>query len=173
MRRGVSLGELLLACALLGLLASALLLLHRAGLGARRRHEAHDRSQRAAMLAISYLRNELQVIQLLQPSSFSSDPVRECRYRRPRLEGPIRFDASGSPLWEQVCRLVSEDDGSLWRRLEEPGGQDRRLVQLGPGGGVFFSRPNEQLLRLHVYADFGEARSALRLEHQMLLPNQP
>ena len=174
-RWGFSIAEVLVASTVFLVLAGCFIALYHFGLGSRRRHEAHQRSHRAALQCISYLRNELRVIQLLEPSAF--DPpvahVNWISYRRPAFDGPLEIDSSGNPMWKETVRLRFEGDHQLWRRPDNPDLKPRALAQLGPGGQVWFLRKNDQLLNVSIRADFGDPRSVVELSQNILLANQP
>lgn len=174
-KRAFTLAEVLIASAVFLSITASLLALYRLGLGARTRHEAHQKPHRAALQCISYLRNELRVVQLIQPSDFSPGvaPVQEILYRRPAFDGPLQFDGSGTPLWALNCKLSFEADHQLWRRPEGPAPLPRSLVNLGTGGLVQFRRLNDQLLSVDIRADFGDPKAVVQLHQNFLLPNQP
>lgn len=174
-RRAFTIAEILVAAGLFLSLAACLLLLYRMGLGTRRRHEAHQRSHRAALQCISYLRNELRVIQVLEPSAFTPPTAHtnQVLYRRTAFEGPLEVDGSGTPIWSETCRLEFRGDKQLWRDPDNPAVPDRPLVNLGEGGEVWFSRINDRLLRVEIRADFGDPKAVVTLRQNFLLPNQP
>lgn len=177
-RRAFTIAEVLVASAVFLGLAACLLLLYRMGLGARRRHEAHQQSHRAALQCISYLRNELRVIQLLEPSAFippagTGARSDEMLYRRPAFAGPLQIDGSGTPIWQETCRLRFQADKQLWRIPDNPDVSPRALVNMGSGGEVWFSRVNDRLLKVEIRADFGDPKAVVTLRQNFLLPNQP
>jgi len=174
-RGAFSLAEILVASGVFITIAACLVFLYHMGLATRARHEAHQRPHRAALQCISYVRNELRVIQLLEPSAYEGNPApaSEVLYRRTAFGGPLQVDGSGTPLWTETCRLSFEADHKLWRRPDNPNQPARALANLGPGGHVRFSRVNDQLLQVDLRADFGDPKAVIELTQRILLPNQP
>jgi prepilin-type N-terminal cleavage/methylation domain-containing protein len=98
LRRGFSLVELMLAAALLGALTTGLLLLYHMGLQARKRHDAHQRTYRAVMVALGHLRGELRGVQMFRPAIYGGPVLDSALYRSPSMQdNRLVVDSSGTP----------------------------------------------------------------------------
>lgn len=147
-RRGLTVLETMIACAILSVMMAASILIYSSGLNRQRKQDNTTESYRAVMTAIAHIRSELRGSQLLAPGTGSgAQPT--AVYRYPVMKGDLpKLDSQGMIVWRPP--VTFQMDGSF---LSRTGPNTRRFTDLGAGGSVTFERLDRRLLRVKAIAD--------------------
>lgn len=169
-RRGLTVMETMIACAILSGMMVASLIIYSSGLNRQRKQENTTESYRAVMTAVAHIRSQLRGSQLLSPGT-SDGAVPTAVYRFPRMVGDLpKVDAMGMIIWRQPSTF--QVNGGV---LERTGTDPRKFVDLGPDGTITFERKDRRLLRLVVKAEKvnADVRKQSKYEAQVdiYLPN--
>ncbi|MBI3927603.1 MAG: prepilin-type N-terminal cleavage/methylation domain-containing protein [Armatimonadetes bacterium] len=169
--RAVTLPELLVAMAVFSLVLLIVVAVQSSGLQATRKHDLHEETFRAAMLAAEHLKREL-------PGALVEGDVGgvpRLTYRVPRLDEQGRpvLGPTGEVLWSGPIGLELDSTGYLIRTEAD---DVRRLAYLGPEGQVSFlatpDRIDELQVRFVARRKQGEQSSEFPLDLTFRLANQ-
>lgn len=168
-RRGLTVLETLVTCAILVTMMLASLVIYTSGLNRQRKQDTTTDSYRAAMTGLAHIRSQLRGSQLLSPGIGNTSG--QAMYRYPRMDGNLpRTDEQGRIIWRPPVRFQLVDG-----KLVRTGGEPRDFCTLGDGGSLSFERLDRRLLRITVVAanPSPDVRRASRYEARVdvYLPN--
>lgn len=151
--------EVIVCMALFGMLSVVFVMAMNTSRQASQKNEEHSDDQRACLLALTRLRQELRGARVMIPSVGVTHHL--LRYRRLQLapEGHPVVTTSGEPSWGPVITCSMQAGGRYLSNESPP----EILAQLGDGATLQFTRVHQNVLEVNIQTDQGRVVSRVAL----------
>ncbi len=156
---GLGLIELVVCMALFGMLSIVFVMAMGVSRDANRQNDEHSDSQRACLLALTKLRQELRGARVMIPGVGSTHHLLRYRHLSLAPGGHPVVTISGEPSWGPVITCSMQAGGRYLSNESPP----KILAQLGEGASLQFTRVHQKVLEVDIQTDQGRVVSRVAL----------